>query len=79
MKMVWVRTALEYQGFYTLTILALAVSYAVIPCDPMVLLVWGAVGARHCLFRGSLYCLVLLHLKVCVYMTPIGVVCFLIG
>ena len=31
------------------------------------------------LFSGSLYCLALSHLKVWVYITPIGGVCFLAG
>ena len=31
------------------------------------------------LFSGSLYCLALSHLKVWVYITPVGGVCFLIG
>lgn len=31
------------------------------------------------LFSGSLCCLALLHLKICVYIIPVGGVCFLIG
>ncbi|NIG62675.1 MAG: DUF423 domain-containing protein [Serratia symbiotica] len=63
-EMAWVRTAMEYQGFHTLNI--------------------TGVGRELCwrsalfLFSGSLYFLVLLHLQICVYITPVGGVCFLI-
>ncbi|CDG48257.1 DUF423 domain-containing protein [Serratia symbiotica] len=60
-EMAWVRTALEYQGFHTLTILALAV----------------VMQSRVSLW--FYWCGALLHLKICVYITPVGGVCFLIG
>jgi len=77
-EMAWIRNALEYQSFHTLTILALAV---VMHSRVSLWFYWcGALLALGTvLFSGSLYCLALLHLKICVYITPIGGVCFLIG
>ncbi|PHY64371.1 DUF423 domain-containing protein [Serratia marcescens] len=77
-EMVWIRTGLEYQGFHTLAILALAVAMqrrvSLWFYWSGALLAFGTV-----LFSGSLYCLALSHLKVWVYITPVGGVCFLIG
>ncbi|RLM25912.1 hypothetical protein BIY29_06420 [Brenneria alni] len=74
----WLRTGLEYQAFHTLAVLALSVSmhqrinrWFYWSC---VLLALGTV-----LFSGSLYCLALSHLKLWVYITPIGGFCFLVG
>ncbi|WP_154618263.1 DUF423 domain-containing protein [Serratia marcescens] len=77
-EMAWIRTGLEYQGFHTLAILALAVAMqrrvSLWFYWSGALLAFGTV-----LFSGSLYCLALSHLKVWVYITPVGGVCFLIG
>ncbi|MCP1065042.1 DUF423 domain-containing protein [Serratia symbiotica] len=77
-EMARVHTALEYQGFHTLAILALAVVM-----QPHVSLWFYWCGALLALgtvlFSGSLYCLALLHLKICVYITLVGGVSFLIG
>ena len=77
-EMAWIRTGLEYQGFHTLTILALAVA---MQRRVSLWFYWsGALLALGTvLFSGSLYCLALSHLKVWVYITPIGGVCFLAG
>lgn len=77
-EMAWIRTGLDYQGFHTLAILALSV--AMLRRANLwfywsgALLAFGIV-----LFSGSLYCLALSHLKVWVYITPVGGTCFLIG
>ncbi|AKA39935.1 hypothetical protein AXW37_03450 [Yersinia ruckeri] len=77
-EMAWVRTGLEYQGFHTLAILALAVA---MQRQVIIWFYWsGALLALGILlFSGSLYCLALSHLKLWVYITPIGGVCFLAG
>lgn len=65
-EMAWIRTGLEYQGFHTLAILALAVAMqrrvSLWFYWSGALLAFGTV-----LFSGSLYCLALSHLKVCLY------------
>lgn len=77
-EMALIHTGLEYQGFHTLTILALAVA---MQRQISIWFYWsGALLALGTLlFSGSLYCLALSHLKLWVYITPVGGVCFLAG
>ncbi|ELI8402291.1 DUF423 domain-containing protein [Yersinia enterocolitica] len=77
-EMAWVHTGLEYQGFHTLAILTLAVA---MQRQISIWFYWsGALLALGILlFSGSLYCLALSHLKLWVYITPVGGVCFLAG
>ncbi|MGL6019267.1 MAG: DUF423 domain-containing protein [Gibbsiella quercinecans] len=77
-EMAWIHTGLEYQGFHTLAILALAVAMQRRVC---LWFYWSAalLALGTVLFSGSLYCLALSHLKLWVYVTPIGGGCFLIG
>jgi uncharacterized membrane protein YgdD (TMEM256/DUF423 family) len=77
-EMAWIRTGLDYQGFHTLAILALAVA---MQRRVSLWFYWsGALLALGTvLFSGSLYCLALSHQKVWVYVTPVGGTCFLIG
>lgn len=77
-EMAWIHTGLDYQGFHTLAILALAVA---MQRRVSLWFYWsGALLALGTvLFSGSLYCLALSHLKIWVYVTPIGGMCFLIG
>jgi len=76
--MAWIRTGLEYQGFHTLAILALAVAMA---RRTNLWFYWsGALLALGTvLFSGSLYCLALSELKFWVFVTPIGGTCLLVG
>ena len=76
--MAWVHTGLEYQGFHTLAIPALAVA---MQRQISIWFYWsGALLALGILlFSGSLYCPALSHLKLWVYITPVGGVCFLAG
>ncbi|WP_152554914.1 DUF423 domain-containing protein [Serratia sp. DD3] len=77
-EMAWIHTGLEYQGFHTLAILALAVAmqrqFSRWFAWSGALLALGTV-----LFSGSLYALALSPLKIWVYITPVGGMCFLIG
>ncbi|MEA9392499.1 DUF423 domain-containing protein [Acerihabitans sp. TG2] len=77
-EMAWLRTGLEYQAFHTLAIMALATA---MQRNASVWFYWsGALLALGVvLFSGSLYCLVLSHLHLWVYITPIGGVCFIAG
>lgn len=74
----WLRTGLEYQAFHTLAILALSV---LMHQRSNLWFYWSGVflALGTVLFSGSLYCLALSHLKLWVYVTPIGGFCFLIG
>ncbi|ATA25057.1 hypothetical protein BIY26_14365 [Brenneria goodwinii] len=74
----WLRIGLEYQAFHTLAILALSVS---MNQRTNLWFYWSSVflALGTVLFSGSLYCLALSHLKLWVYVTPIGGFCFLIG
>ena len=77
-EMDWLHTGLQYQGIHTLAILGLAAlmqrrKNLWFYCSSA-LLALGTV-----LFCGSLYCLALSHLKLWVYITPIGGVCFFVG
>lgn len=77
-EMAWMQTGLEYQGFHTLAILALAVAMQHRACLWFywsgVLLALGTV-----LFSGSLYVMALFYLNFFVYVTPVGGMFFLIG
>ncbi|WON76005.1 DUF423 domain-containing protein [Serratia sp. UGAL515B_01] len=77
-EMSWLRTGLDYQGFHTLAIFALAVA---MQRRINLWFYWsGALLALGTvLFSGSLYCLALSHLKFWAYITPVGGTCFLVG
>ena len=77
-EMGWIQTGLEYQAFHTLAILALAVA---MQQRTNLWFYWSSVflALGTVLFSGSLYCLALSHLKLWVYVTPIGGACFLVG
>ncbi|QQG29408.1 DUF423 domain-containing protein [Pectobacterium carotovorum] len=74
----WLHTGLEYQAFHTLAILALSVA---MQQRTNLWFYWSSVflALGTVLFSGSLYCLALSHLKLWVYVTPIGGACFLVG
>lgn len=78
LEMAWLRTGLEYQAFHTLAIMALGTA---MQRNSSVWFYWsGALLALGIvLFSGSLYCLALSHLRLWVYITPIGGTCFLAG
>ncbi|RLR18195.1 DUF423 domain-containing protein [Sodalis-like symbiont of Bactericera trigonica] len=78
LEMAWLRTGLEYQAFHTLATMALG---AVMLRNPNLWFYWSGVllAIGIVLFSGSLYCLALSHLRLWVYITPIGGVCFLTG
>ncbi|KAB8305269.1 DUF423 domain-containing protein [Erwinia endophytica] len=77
-EMAWLKTGLEYQGFHTLTILGLA---SAMLRRANIWFYWSSafLALGTVLFSGSLYCLALSHLKLWVYVTPIGGTCFLVG
>ncbi|TCV92602.1 DUF423 domain-containing protein [Biostraticola tofi] len=77
-EMAWLRTGLEYQSFHTLAVLALGVATL---RSPSLWFYWSGVllALGIVLFSGSLYCLALTHLRLWVYVTPLGGLCFLAG
>lgn len=77
-EMDWLHTGLQYQGIHTLAILGLA---ALMQRLKNLWFYWSSalLALGTVLFCGSLYCLALSHLKLWVYITPIGGVCFLVG
>ncbi|WP_048696881.1 DUF423 domain-containing protein [Erwinia piriflorinigrans] len=77
-EIAWIKTGLEYQAFHTLAILGMA---AAMLCRANIWFYWSSalLALGTVLFSGSLYCLALSHLKMWVYITPIGGTCFLIG
>ncbi|MBT1427055.1 DUF423 domain-containing protein [Dickeya dianthicola] len=77
-EMSWLHTGLQYQAFHTLAILALSVA---MHQRANVWFYWSAalLALGTLLFSGSLYCLALSHLKLWVFVTPVGGVCFLTG
>ena len=77
-EMDWLHTGLQYQGIHTLAILGLA---ALMLRRKNLWFYWSSalLALGTVLFCGSLYCLALSHLKLWVYITPIGGVCFLVG
>ncbi|WP_410013698.1 DUF423 domain-containing protein [Sodalis sp. C49] len=78
LELAWLKTGLEYQGFHTLAVMALGVA---MQRNASVWFYWSgallAIGIV--LFSGSLYCLSLSHLRLWVYVTPIGGACFVAG
>lgn len=76
--MAWMKTGLEYQAFHTLAILGLATAML---RRANIWFYWSSafLALGTLLFCGSLYCLALSHLKMWVYVTPVGGTCFLIG
>lgn len=77
-EMSWLKTGLEYQAIHTLAILGIA---AVMLRRTTIWFYWSSacLALGTVLFSGSLYCLALSHLKIWVYVTPIGGTFFLIG
>jgi len=77
-EMAWIHTGLEYQAYHTLAILGLAVAML---RRANIWFYWSSafLALGTVLFSGSLYCLALSHLKMWVFVTPVGGVCFLIG
>ncbi|KAA8996085.1 DUF423 domain-containing protein [Affinibrenneria salicis] len=77
-EMAWLHTGLQYQAFHTLAILALSVAMQL---RASLWFYWSGIllALGTVLFSGSLYCLALSHLKIWVYVTPVGGACFLIG
>ena len=77
-EMAWIKTGLEYQAFHTLAILGMA---AVMLRRANIWFYWSSalLALGTVLFSGSLYCLALSHLKVWVFITPVGGMFFLIG
>lgn len=77
-EMSWMKTGLEYQAFHTLAILGMG---AAMLRRTNIWFYWSSafLALGTVLFSGSLYCLALSHLKVWVYVTPIGGTCFLVG
>ncbi|MGG7447519.1 DUF423 domain-containing protein [Kosakonia oryzendophytica] len=77
-EMSWIQTGLDYQAFHTLAVLGLAVA---MQRRISIWFYWSSVflALGTVLFSGSLYCLALSHLRLWVFVTPVGGVCFLIG
>lgn len=77
-EMAWLKTGLEYQGFHTLAILGVA---AAMLRRANIWFYWSGafLALGTVLFSGSLYCLAVSHLKMWVYVTPVGGTCFLVG
>lgn len=77
-EMAWLKTGLEYQGFHTLAILGMA---AAMLRRSNIWFYWSGafLALGIVLFSGSLYCLAVSHLKMWVYVTPVGGTCFLVG
>jgi len=77
-EMAWMQTGLEYQGFHTQAILGLAPAML---RRANIWFYWSSafLALGTVLFSGSRYCLALSHLKLWVYITPIGGTCFLLG
>ncbi|WP_338577404.1 DUF423 domain-containing protein [Erwinia sp. E_sp_W01_1] len=77
-EMAWMKTGLDYQAFHTLAILGMA---AAMLRRANIWFYWSSalMALGTVLFSGSLYCLALSHLKLWVYITPVGGTCFLAG
>ncbi len=77
-ELAWLKTGLDYQAIHTLAILAMA---ALMQRRANIWFYWSSVmlALGILLFSGSLYSLALSHLKVLVYITPLGGTCFLVG
>ncbi|CAK9884351.1 MAG: hypothetical protein XXXJIFNMEKO3_00736 [Candidatus Erwinia impunctatus] len=74
----WLKTGLEYQAVHTLAIIGLA---GAMLRRANIWFYWSSafLALGIVLFSGSLYCLALAHLKILVYITPLGGFCFLLG
>ncbi len=77
-EMVWIHIGLEYQAYHTLAVIGLG---AAMLRRANFWFYWSSafLALGIVLFSGSLYCLALSHLKFCVFVTPIGGLCFLVG
>ncbi|AIX72709.1 MAG: DUF423 domain-containing protein [Mixta calida] len=77
-EMAWIHTGLDYQAWHTLAIIGLA---AAMLRRANIWFYWSSafLALGVVLFSGSLYCLALSHLKMWVFVTPVGGTCFLIG
>lgn len=74
----WLKTGLQYQAVHTLALMVLSVAMYQ---RASLWYYWSALflAMGIVLFSGSLYCLALSHLKIWVYITPLGGVSFLTG
>ncbi|NIF23243.1 MULTISPECIES: DUF423 domain-containing protein [Pantoea] len=77
-EMAWIHTGLEYQAWHTLAIIGLG---SAMLRRANIWFYWSSalLALGTVLFSGSLYCLALSHLKVWVFITPVGGMFFLIG
>ncbi len=78
LELSWMKTGLQYQAFHTLAIMVLSVATQ---RHASLWFYWSGVllAIGIVLFSGSLYCLVLSHLHLWVYITPVGGTCFIAG
>ena len=77
-EMAWIQTGLTYQSVHTLAVLVLGVA---MQRQRNLWFYWSSacLALGTVLFSGSLYCLALSHLRLFVFVTPIGGTFFLIG
>ena len=77
-EMAWIKTGLDYQAFHTVAVLGMG---AAMLRRANIWFYWSSafLALGTVLFSGSLYCLALSHLKLWVFVTPVGGTCFLIG
>lgn len=77
-EMAWIQTGLTYQSVHTLAVLVLGVA---MQRQRNLWFYWSSacLALGTVLFCGSLYCLALSHLRLFVFVTPIGGTFFLIG
>lgn len=77
-EMAWVHTGLTYQSIHTLAVMILGVA---MQRQRNVWFYWSSafLALGTVLFSGSLYCLALSHLRLFVFVTPIGGTLFLVG
>lgn len=74
----WMRTAIEYQAWHSLVLLVVALLMAVRP-GRFLLSAAVAFALGIVLFAGSLYGLALTHLRLFLFLTPVGGTAFLAG
>lgn len=74
----WLKTGLRYQAIHTVVLMVLGVAMRQ---RTTIWFYWSGVflALGIVLFSGSLYCLALSHLRLWVYITPIGGISFLSG
>jgi uncharacterized membrane protein YgdD (TMEM256/DUF423 family) len=77
-EMAWLQTGLNYQAIHTVAVLAIG---AAMQRRRNLWFYWSsaALSLGTVLFSGSLYCLALSHLRLWVFVTPVGGMMFLIG